>query len=68
MSGGFRTSDRVRVASAKPIPGYETGDKGTVLSGPHTAPSGTLYYLLRMDRDATEESSLFTANEIERDD
>jgi hypothetical protein len=48
--------------------GYEAGDKGGVLRELATGPSGTLYYLVAMDKDDPSKTGVvFTDDEIEPD-
>jgi hypothetical protein len=65
MNRELKVGDRVRVVGRNRISECYSGDKGTVRSGPHRAASGTVYYLLAMDRDARGGTFLFTAREVE---
>jgi hypothetical protein len=65
MNPKLKVGDRVRLVRRNWMPDCYSGDKGTVRSGPHSSSSGTVYYLLAMDRDVTGGAFLFTAKEVE---
>jgi hypothetical protein len=65
MNRELKAGDRVRVVARNRLSEYYAGAKGTVRSGPHASASGTVYYLLAMDRDARRGTFLFTAHEVE---
>ena len=65
MSQDFKPGDRVRVTSERPIHGYQPGSTGIVRTGPTTDKSGKTYYGVSMDKDASEDATLFLADEIE---
>ena len=67
MSGALKVGDRVRVKAGRRIPKYPAGEKSTVSRGPQTSASGTTYYLVMMDKDGSEDATLFLADEIESD-
>jgi hypothetical protein len=67
MGDPLKIGDRVRVTAQRPVHGYQTGSRGTVLSGPTTDKSGKTYYCVRMDKDASFDATLFLADEIEAD-
>ncbi len=47
-------------------PDYRAGDTGTVESGPHSIPSGGIFYLVRMERNGPgAAATTFRENEIE---
>jgi hypothetical protein len=66
MSRVLKVGDRVRIKVGVQVPRYPAGEKGTVWRGPMTSAAGTVYYLLRMDRDGGLDA-IFTTNEIEPD-
>ncbi len=65
MNRELKIGDRVRVVARNRVSENYAGAKGTVRSGPHAAASGTVYYLLAMDRDSRCGTFLFTAREVE---
>ena len=67
MSGAWKVGDRVRVKAGRRIPKYPAGEKSTVSRGPQTSASGTTYYLVTMDKDASARTAIFQADEIELD-
>jgi hypothetical protein len=67
MSGALKAGDRLRVTARVRVPGYQPGDKGTVMSGPHLLPSGARYYIARMDQDHADKRVIFADDEVEAD-
>jgi hypothetical protein len=65
MNRELKVGDRVRVVAPSRMANGYSGNKGTVRSGPHSAASGVVYYLLAMDGDARGGTFLFTAKEVE---
>jgi hypothetical protein len=49
------------------MPGYEPGDKGTIVMGPKGLGSARLYYLVVMNKDDPVRIVIFTVDEIEAD-
>jgi hypothetical protein len=69
MSRVFSVGTRVRLTARNRMHGYQPGDKGTIVREVISAPRGTLYYLVAMDKDGlTKTGSVFTDEEIERDE
>ena len=67
MSGALKPGDRVRVTTRRQVHGYQPGSRGIVRSGPQTDKGGKTSYLVAMDRDGSEDATLFLADEIESD-
>ena len=67
MSGAFKPGDRVRVTTRRQVHGYQPGSRGIVRSGPQTDKGGKTSYLVAMDKDGSEDATLFLADEIEQD-
>jgi hypothetical protein len=67
MNIDLKAGDRLRVTARARVPGYQPGDKGTVVSGPHLRPSGGSYYIARMDRDPAGMRVIFADDEVEAD-
>ena len=67
MGGELRMGDRVRVTTERQVHGYQPGSKGVVRSGPHTDKGGKPYYLVAMDKDGSEDATIFLTDEIEPD-
>ncbi len=67
MPDRLRPGDRVRVTGRVRMAGYRPGDTGTVTSGPHTYPSGAVYYHVTMDVQALVPAIVFLSDEIEPD-
>jgi len=67
MNGDLKAGDRLRVTARVRVPGYQPGDKGTAVSGPHLRPSGGSYYIARMDRDHPDKRVIFADDEVEAD-
>jgi hypothetical protein len=65
MSQELKIGDRVRITTERPIRGYQPGSSGTIRSGPTTDRSGKSYYVVSMDKDASEDGTIFLADEIE---
>ena len=68
MGDQLSIGDRVRVTAERPVHGYQSGSRGTVRSAPTTDKSGKTYYAVRMDKDASDDATLFLADEIEADE
>ena len=67
MSQELKIGDRVRVTTERPVHGYQPGCRGVVRSGPTTDKGGKTYYSVSMDKDASDDATLFLADEIEPD-
>jgi hypothetical protein len=67
MGGQLKIGDRVRVTAERPVHGCQPGSWGTVRSMPTTDKSGKTYYAVSMDKDASDDATLFLADEIEAD-
>ena len=67
MSGELKAGDRVRVTTQRQVHGYQPGSRGIVRSGPQTDKGGKTSYLVAMDKDGSEDATLFLADEIEQD-
>lgn len=67
MGDQLSIGDRVRGTAEKPVHGSQPGSRGTVRSVPTTDKSGTTYYAASMDKDASDDPTLFLADEIEAD-
>jgi hypothetical protein len=65
MSQELKPGDHVRVTSQRQVHGYQPGSTGIVRSGPTTDKSGKTYYGVSMDKDASNDGTLFLADEIE---
>jgi hypothetical protein len=64
----LKPGDRVRLTVRNRMHGYQPGDKGVVERELAAGPSGTRYYLVRMDKDdPTRSGVVFTDDEIEPD-
>jgi hypothetical protein len=57
----------VRVTTQKQVHSYQPGSRGIVRSGPQTDKVGKTSNLVAMDKDGSEDVTLFLADEIERD-
>jgi hypothetical protein len=69
MSRTLQAGDRVRVTVRNRVPGYQPGDKGTLLRGPRTADGDPPYYIVMMDKDGLQGTGIvFAADEIEPDE
>jgi hypothetical protein len=68
MSNAIKPGERVRLTVRNRQPIFQPGDRGTVLSGPHTSPGGEDYYVVRMDEGPADRSLIFMSDEIERDE
>ena len=67
MGDQLKIGDRVRVTAERPVHGYQPGSRGTVRSAPTTDKSGKTYYVVSMDKDVSDDATLFLADEIEAD-
>ncbi len=67
MSGELKAGDSVRVTTQRQVHGYQPGSGGIVRSGPQTDKGGKPFYLVAMDKDGSEDATLFPADEIEPD-
>ena len=67
MGDQLSIGDRVRVTAERPVHGYQPGSRGIVRSVPTTDNSGKTYYAVSMDKDASDDPTLFLADEIEAD-
>jgi hypothetical protein len=67
MNGDLKAGDRLRVTARIRVPGYQPGDKGTIVSGPHLLPSGSRYYIARMDQDHPDKRVILADEEVEAD-
>jgi hypothetical protein len=68
MNPKLKPGDRVRIATNFPLPGYQPGDKGTVLTGPILRPNGQPYYIVAMDAASRyTPNAILGAEEIEPD-
>lgn len=67
MTLELKTGDRVRVNAERPVRGYQPGSKGIVSSGPTTDKFGKSYYVLSMDKDSSDDGTVFRSDEIELD-
>jgi hypothetical protein len=64
----LKQGDRVRVRADCPDRGHHAGDKGTVLSGPHSwAGDEPRYYVMMDNNNPNDPPSRFFASEIEPD-
>ncbi len=62
-----KQGDRVRVTAANQVPGYQPGDKGTVVWEVRSTVQGKLYAVM-MDKDDPQGTCpVFSAAEIEAD-
>ena len=68
MGDQLKIGDRVRATAERPVHGYQSGGRGTVRSAPTTDKSGKTYYAVSMDKDASDDATLFLADEIEADE
>jgi hypothetical protein len=67
MSGELKPGDRVRVTVRNRMAGYQPGDKGRILGGPHVPLGGHPYYLVAMETSMTGRPVVFMEEEIEPD-
>ena len=67
MGDQLKIGDRMRVTAERPVHGYQPGSRGTVRSVPTTDKCGKTYYAVRMDKDASNDPTLFLADESEAD-
>lgn len=68
MPPELKPGARVCVTVRNRLPGYQAGDKGTVLRAAITGPSGTRYYVVAMDKNGPGKMGVvFTEDEIEPD-
>jgi len=67
MSEELKVGDRVRVTTRRQVHGYQPGSRGIVRSGPQTDKGGKTSYLVAMDKDGSEDATLFLADEIKSD-
>jgi hypothetical protein len=68
MGEFLKIGDRVRVTAERPVHGYKPGSRGTLRSTPTTDKSSKTYYAVSMDKDASDDATLFLADEIEADE
>jgi hypothetical protein len=68
MAHKLKSGDRIRISTEFPKPGFQPGDKGTVLFGPILRGNGQPYYIVTMDTGGCYSSnSIFCVDEIEPD-
>jgi hypothetical protein len=68
VSDPLKPGDRVRVTVRNRMPGYQPGDKGTVMRETEVGPNRQRYYTVAMDKDDPSQSwAVFTEDEIELD-
>jgi hypothetical protein len=67
MGTTLKPGDRVRVTARNRMDSYQPGDTGTVTSGPHVYPSGTVYFHITMDVQPLAPAIIFLDDEIELD-
>jgi hypothetical protein len=68
MSRTLNAGDRVRVTVRNRVPGFQPGDKGTILSGPKSPDVDPPYYIVVMDKDGLQRTGVvFAADEVEPD-
>ena len=68
MSRELKPGDRVRVTVRNRMPGYQPGDKGTVMRETEVGPSRQRYYTVAMDKDDPAKGGVvFRFDEIEPD-
>jgi hypothetical protein len=64
----LKPGDRVRLTVVQRMRGYQPGDKGMVLRELAAGSNGTLYFLVKMDKDdPSKTGGVFTDDEIEPD-
>jgi hypothetical protein len=69
MSRTLNAGDRVRVTVRNRVPGYQPGDKGTVLRGPKSPDGDPPYYIVVMDKDGLGRTGVvFAVDEVEPDE
>lgn len=68
MTPKLKPGDRIRISTNFPQPGYQPGDKGTVLNGPILRGNGQPYYIVAMDAASRyTDRAILSADEIEPD-